>query len=171
MFLHLQRRQPHSTNSHSPLLSAITLNSLSIIKSGRCNDEKEALVEANQSVRRLFPALIHVKDGQKKQGIYDYGRIFDDRFAIVIQTHTRSTGAAGAISLLYLFRKVGAMNRLRANKCLMENEGQKGLDNSVNISHNSPLCNNNLIQLVKHMARQTAREDYMHALKHSSKSK
>ena len=57
--------------------------------------------------------------------------------------------------------EIGALRTPKRNKILIRNEDQKRLDFSINMSHNNMLSNNNVIRLVKLLARQAAEEDYM----------
>ena len=59
------------------------------------------------------------------------------------------------------------MSRQKKSINLVRNEGQKTLDFSINVSHNRPLSDRGLIQLVKLLARQAAKEDYMQSILHS----
>ena len=54
------------------------------------------------------------------------------------------------------------MTRPQKNKNLTKNKGHKGLDISINMSHNRVLPDKGVIQLVKILARQAAEMDYMH---------
>lgn len=52
-------------------------------------------------------------------------------------------------------------------KKLIENDAQTLLDVFINVSHNKPLSNERLIQLVKLLARQAAEADYAQSIIHS----
>jgi hypothetical protein len=56
------------------------------------------------------------------------------------------------------------MSKFKTNKGLILKDGQKRLDISINVSHNKPLSNKRLIQLVKLLARQAAKEDYLQSI-------
>lgn len=59
------------------------------------------------------------------------------------------------------------MKEPEKNKNLIKNEDQKGLDVSINVSHNRVLSDKGVIQLVKLLARKAAEEDYMQSITHS----
>lgn len=56
------------------------------------------------------------------------------------------------------------MSKSKADINLISNNGQKRLDISINVSHNRPLSNESVIQLVKLLARQAAEEDYRQSI-------
>ncbi len=59
------------------------------------------------------------------------------------------------------------MTKPKTNKNLIKNKDQKRLDISINTSHNRPLSDNSVIQLVKLLARQAAEEDYLQSITQS----
>jgi predicted DNA-binding protein (UPF0251 family) len=67
-------------------------------------------------------------------------------------------------ALAVSIKEVGAMTKRKGKKCLAQDEGKKRLDVSKNVSHNRLLSNRCLIQLVKFLARQAAKEDYEQSL-------
>jgi len=56
------------------------------------------------------------------------------------------------------------MSRSKTNIGLISNDAKKRLDISINVSHNRPLSNHSVIQLVKLLARQAAEEDYRQSI-------
>ena len=58
------------------------------------------------------------------------------------------------------------MRKSKTKINLIVNDGKKRFDISINVSHDKPLSDKSIIRLVKLLARQAAREDYMQSIIH-----